>query len=513
MICRPIKLPNGRYQIRIFLVLLIGLFCFDTITFSQLPSREIIFQTGLTERTQFSRTNGEQSVTSQPQLHILAGYGYRKPIDKNWSWQTGIQIGYTRAAVSTCVDLYALNPAYGDRVEKLTNKQNILSLEIPLSLMVETDRVKEAGAYFQMGASLSFNLAANAPIESHFYDKENGELIKVFETDPDKQKLVWPSTRVSAGFRKYGNQSWRLGAYAKLPLSKVVVGNYATELPATGISTGVFSNRLFGFGIEAIYSFKRNSEPRIRNNQSSVRAMESGSNEIKNTRAILLTAGSLYSFAAKTRVTAGRKEWDANACFGFGVQAKLSLPLTRSVSILTGIGAVLPGRNFSIEKSKTEFSPPLQQSISLTGRATQVNDLVFVLPLALEKRFSNRPASYYSVSSGLQLNYSTAPDLEFQDIQEPDIQGNNRKIAEQILYPNNDAQPWISVNIDFGRTWKLKNNRLMRFFIQYNASFSEVIGGEYIVYNQGGISSRGTYAHNGSYLFAGLSYYFTRPVK
>ena len=148
MICRPIKLPNGRYQIRIFLVLLIGLFCFDTITFSQLPSREIIFQSGVTERTEFSRTNGQESVTSRPQLHILAGYGYRKPIDKNWSWQTGIQIGYTRAAISTSVDLYVLNPAYGDRVEKLTNKQTILSLEIPLSLMVETDRVKEAGAYF-----------------------------------------------------------------------------------------------------------------------------------------------------------------------------------------------------------------------------------------------------------------------------------------------------------------------------------------------------------------------------
>lgn len=497
---------------RMFLALLFGFFYFNNRTFSQLPSRELIFQSGLTERTEFSRTNGEKSVTSQPQLHILAGYGYRKPIDKNWSWQTGIQIGYTRAAVSTSVDLYALNPAYGERVEKLTNKQTILSLEIPLSLMVETDRVKEAGAYFQMGASLSFNLAAKAPIESHFYDKENGELIKVFETDPDKQKGIWPSTRVAAGFRKYGNQSWRLGAYATLPLSKVVVGYYATELPVTGISTGVFSNRLIGFGIEAIYSLNRNSGARIRKNYSSPREVEPGSKEIKNTRALLLTAGSVYSFAANTRVTAGRKEWDANACFGFGVQAKLNLPLTQSVSILTGIGAVLTGRNFSIEKSKTEFSPPLQQSISLKRRATQVNDLVLVLPLALEKRFSNRPASYYSVSSGLQLNYSTAADLEFHDILEPDVEGNNRKVAEQILYPNNDAQPWISVNIDIGRTWKLKNNRLMRLFIQYNASFSEVIDGEYTVYNQAGISSRGTYAHKGSYLFAGLSYYFTRPV-
>jgi hypothetical protein len=109
------------------------------------------------------------------------------------------------------------------------------------------------------------------------------------------------------------------------------------------------------------------------------------------------------------------------------------------------------------------------------------------------------------------LNYSTAADLEFHDILEPDVQGNIRKVAEQILYPNNDAQPWISVNIDLGRTWKLKNNRLMRFFIQYNASFSEVVEGEYIVYNQAGISSKGTYAQNGSYLFAGMSYYFTRP--
>jgi len=496
----------------IWRLILIGLIFFNTSTFGQLPSREIILQSGLTQATKFSRTIGEQSVTSQPQLHILAGYGYRKPIDKNWCWQTGIQIGFTRAAVSTSLDLYALNPAYGDRVEKLKNKQTILSLEIPLSLMLETDRVKEAGAYFQMGASLSFNFAGRAPAVSHLYNKENGELIEVFETDPDKQKLVWPSTRVAAGFRKYGNQSWRLGAYATLPLSEVVVGNYDTELPVTGVSTGVFSNRLIGFGIEAIYSLKRNPEARIRNYQSSEREMESGSDGIKNTRAIILTAGSLYSFAAKTRVTAGRKEWDANACFGFGVQAKLSLPLTQSVSILTGIGAVLTGRNFSIEKSKTEFSPPLQQSISLKGRVTQVNDLVLVLPLAIEKRFSNRPASYYSVSSGLQLNYSTAADLEFHDILEPDIEGNNRKVAEQILYPNNDAQPWISVNIDIGRTWKLKNNRLMRFFIQYNASFSEVIDGEYTVYNQAGISSRGTYAHNGSYLFAGLGYYFTRPV-
>ena len=504
-------LKKNRYQIRFFLTLFFGFFYFNTSTFSQLPSRELIFQSGVTERTELSRSNVQESVTSRPQLHIQAGYVYRKPLDKHWSWQTGIQIGYTRAAVSTSVDLYALNPAYGDRVEKLTNKQNILSLEIPLSLMVETDRVKEAGAYFQMGASLSFNLAANAPIESHFYNKENGELSKVFETDPDKQKLVWPSTRVAAGFRKYGNQSWRLGAYATLPLSKVVVGNYATELPATGITTGVFSNRLFGFGIEAIYSLKRNSEARIRKNHSSVREVEPGSDRIKNTRAILLTAGSVYSFAAKTRVTTGRKEWDANACFGFGVQAKLNLPLTQAVSILTGIGAVLTGRNFSIEKSKTEFSPSLQQSISLKGRATQVNDLVLVLPLAIEKRFSNRPASYYSVSSGLQLNYSTAADLEFHAILEPDVEGNNRKVAEQILYPNNDAQPWISVNIDLGRTWKLKNNRLMRFFIQYNASFSEVIDGEYTVFNQAGISSKGTYAQNGSYLFAGMSYYFTRP--
>ena len=165
---------------RMFLALLYGFFYLNNSTFCQLPSRELIFQTGLTERTEFSRTNGQESVTSRPQLHILAGYGYRKPIDKNWSWQTGIQVGYTRAAVSTSVDLYTLNPAYGDRVEKLTNKQTILSLEIPLSLMVETDRVKEAGAYFQMGASLSFNLAAKAPIESHIYEKENGELSKVF---------------------------------------------------------------------------------------------------------------------------------------------------------------------------------------------------------------------------------------------------------------------------------------------------------------------------------------------
>lgn len=188
---------------------------------------------------------------------------------------------------------------------------------------------------------------------------------------------------------------------------------------------------------------------------------------------------------------------------------KYQINYNNEYSLITGIDAVIAGRNFITSFNKNDFSPPLVEDYKINGRSSYTGDLIVNLPILVEKRWLYAKTNYFFADAGVCLNVGPGVDLDFFFILLMNTNNGFYKAGGVDVDANNDAKPWISFPFTAGHGWLFKNNNLFQLSISANISFTKYVNGTYYIDIPGRPLTKGMYSSTGSFIGLSMSYIFT----
>ena len=216
----------------------------------------------------------------------------------------------------------------------------------------------------------------------------------------------------------------------------------------------------------------------------------------------------LSTFKAQLTKISGDHPVSSSAAAGLQLSFKYQINFNDKYSLITGTEASLLGRNFNTSFSKNDFSPPLVSDYSTRGSST-IQDLVFSLPVMLEKRWLYCNTKFLFADAGIRLNFSLGADLDIYSIALLNTANGIYHVGGVNVYSNNDAQPWISFPINVGHAWLAKNNNLLQLAICSNISFTKYVNGRYHIDIPNQPLTEGNYSSTGSFIGLSFNYVFT----
>jgi len=216
----------------------------------------------------------------------------------------------------------------------------------------------------------------------------------------------------------------------------------------------------------------------------------------------------LSTFKAELTKISGDHPVSSSAAAGLLLSFKYQINFNHKYSLITGTEANLLGRNFNTSFSKNDFSPPLVSDYSTKGSST-IQDLVFSLPVMLEKRWLYCNTKFLFADAGIRLNFSLGADLDIYSIALLNTANGIYHVGGVNVYSNNDAQPWISFPINVGHAWLAKNNNLLQLSICSNVSFTNYVNGRYYIDIPNQPLTEGNYSSTGSFVGLSFNYVFT----
>jgi hypothetical protein len=217
----------------------------------------------------------------------------------------------------------------------------------------------------------------------------------------------------------------------------------------------------------------------------------------------------LSTFKARLTETKGDYPVKATATPGLLLGFKYAINFNNYYSLLTGPEAAIAGRNFIVSFYKNDFYPPLIKDYHFKGIDTYLADLILSLPVFLEKRILYSNTKYVFFQAGVRLNISTGADADYFDLLVMDTNNNFYHAANVDVMANNNAKPWISLPINFGHAWLLRNNNGLQLAITSNISFTKYVNGIYQVTMPNQPLTEGSYSSTGSYIGLCMNYVFT----
>lgn len=224
---------------------------------------------------------------------------------------------------------------------------------------------------------------------------------------------------------------------------------------------------------------------------------------------LLFTSGVMYASKAKIKNLSGDYPFSASRSFSLMIALKYRINFNNKYSLTTGAEAGLIGRNYAVSFKKNDFSPPLTDDRSFSGKDTYYADLVFSLPILVEKRILYADKKFCYGGAGFRMNFSTGADFDRSSITLENTNGGFYAVTKVNTVANNDAKPWISFPLNVGHGWLLKNNNLIQLEISSNISFTKYVDGEYEITIPSKPLTKGSYSSTGSYIGLSFSYVFT----
>ena len=217
----------------------------------------------------------------------------------------------------------------------------------------------------------------------------------------------------------------------------------------------------------------------------------------------------LSTFKANLKRLSGDHYVKTTMTQGMSLGFKYSKTFNKYYSFIIGPEAIVVGRDFITSFNKTEFSPPLIKDYKLGYRNSYLSDLIISLSLFFEKRIFYNQANYFLVDVGGRLNFSTGADFDIFSIYLLNTNNQVYDAGGTDVYANNDQRPWISVPINIGHSWLLKNNNLLQLTLCSNISFTKYVNGTYQINIPNRPLTEGQYSSTGSYVGLSLNYVFT----
>jgi hypothetical protein len=224
---------------------------------------------------------------------------------------------------------------------------------------------------------------------------------------------------------------------------------------------------------------------------------------------IRFEASGISVLNAKLKNEIGNYPVKTSFAAGLALSFKYQFNFNNNYGILFGPEAIVAGRNFITSFNKNDFSPPLENDYNLTGLNSYLADLILCFPVMLERRILYKPSRCVFLDGGIRLNVSTGADLAIFSIVIPDANNGFYDAGGVNVYANNDAQPWLSIPLQAGHAWLLKNNNLLQVSICSNISFTKYVNGTYSIEIPGRQLTSGSYSSTGTFIGLSLNYVFT----
>lgn len=223
---------------------------------------------------------------------------------------------------------------------------------------------------------------------------------------------------------------------------------------------------------------------------------------------IRIEGSTLATFKARIKNETGSQKVGSSFTLGLVLGFKYSINFSNTLSIITGAEAMLLGKNFSTTINRTDFSPPLSNDV-VKGFNSYSPDFILSVPVVLEKRNLYAKEKYVFFSGGIRMNASLGVDFETLSLLVTLADGSLYDLGGYDVYANNDAKPWVSIPLNAGHAWLLKNNNLLQLSITANISFTKYVNGTYSIEIPGRPITQGLYSSKGSFIGLSLNYVFT----
>ncbi len=212
---------------------------------------------------------------------------------------------------------------------------------------------------------------------------------------------------------------------------------------------------------------------------------------------------------AQLKKQSGQHPVNTKSSSGFLISFKYIVNFNNEYSLIAGTEVVMPGRNIVASFSKDDFSPPLVTDYNLKANNSKVSDLIFSIPVLIEKRWLYAKRKHFFTNTGIRLNASTGADFDVFSILLLNTNNSFYDAGGVDVYANNEAKPWVSFPANAGHSWLLKNNNLLQLAICSNISFTRYVNGTYQIVIPGKPLTTGQYSSTGSFVGLSLNYVFT----
>lgn len=222
-----------------------------------------------------------------------------------------------------------------------------------------------------------------------------------------------------------------------------------------------------------------------------------------------LESSGISVFKARLNNQSGTHPVKSSMAPGLALGIKYQFNFSNEYGVTIGPEVIVAGRNFITSFNKNDFSPALTEDAEINATNGYLADLILSFSATIEKRILYKPAKYLFFNSGLRFNISTGADLAIFRIVLPNTNNGFYDAGGVDVYANNDAKPWISIPLNAGHSWLLKNNNLLQLSLCSNVSFTKYVNGTYRIDIPGRISTTGLYNTTGSYIGLSLNYVFT----
>ena len=233
------------------------------------------------------------------------------------------------------------------------------------------------------------------------------------------------------------------------------------------------------------------------------------SNFVFKSNHIRVEGSSFSTFKARIKNETGAQKVSSSGTPGISISFKYSINFNNTLSLLTGVEAIISGRNFITSIKKDDFTPPLLSDFNVKGLNSYYPDLILSVPVLLEKRKLYSKTKFIFFSGGIRINVSTGADFEGLSLLVTRADGSFYDAGGYDLYANNDKKPWLSIPLNAGHAWLLKNNNLVQLSICSNISFTKYVNGTYSIEIPGRPATTGLYSTTGSFIGLSLNYVFT----
>ncbi|MBX9785570.1 MAG: hypothetical protein K2X48_19990 [Chitinophagaceae bacterium] len=233
------------------------------------------------------------------------------------------------------------------------------------------------------------------------------------------------------------------------------------------------------------------------------------SNYVFKSNHIRFEASGLTVIRANLKSQSGNYPVKTSFAPGLAIGFKYQFNFNKNYGLLFGPDAILTGRNFMVSFNKNDFSPPLVNDYNIKGINSYLADLILSFPVMIEKRKLYAANKYIFFDGGLRFNVSTGADFDIFSIVLMNTNNAFYDAGGVNVYANNDAKPWLTVPLNAGHAWLLRNNNLLQVSICSNISFTKYVNGTYTINIPGRPLTQGQYSSTGSFVGLSLNYVFT----
>jgi hypothetical protein len=482
------------------------------ITASMLPGAKIM------------REEGKYKLKSHIQSSYDLGINYLNSINKSLSISTGLHFIVGKRNFFAHIpseDINNRNGRYYIEEKELWGSFRIpLLIEKKLNYNRKNDLSIKTGFNFRYSGLMPDESFGVTVIDSNnqFTDVFNAQ----FSARNDGKPWVTFLAGASKSFRLDNQNILSVSLQADLSTTFFFKGKYEFTIPNQPIATGTYKINGTSFGLSLQYIFTGSNKQLVKPRKV-IKLVDTLMNKKRNIQFerevylnkyvfkgnhIQFNCAIISTFKSRLENLTGNHPVTSNATPGLLLGLKYQVNFNNKYSLITGTEIILSGRNFATSFSKNDFSPPLVSDYN-TKQSSLIQDLVLSLPVVIEKRWLYSTTKYLLANFGFRLNFSTGADLDVFSLNLLNTSNSFYNAGEVNVYANNDAKPWVSIPLNVGHAWLLKNNNVMQLSICSNISFTKYVNGTYQVDVPHKPLTTGRYSSTGSYIGLSMNYVFT----